>query len=485
MSAASYPAATAAVDILGAGLDCTVLAAAGDRLALVAPEAAPGGFEGAALDSRDLTPGQLFVALAGEQVDGRRFAPEMLAAGHWVLTHDDGEGTAALTRSAAPAAASGALVCADPVAALGVLGRSWRRRQPARIVAVTGTNGKTTTKDLLAALLAGAGPVHATRGNLNNHLGVPLTLLGLVPGHRFAVVEMGASAVGEIARLGALVRPEVGVITNAAEAHLAEFGSLEGVIEGKGEMVEAVAPAGTVILNADSPGFDTWRDRAVVRVVSFGRQGDHRWSWRADDTGGVLELDGQSWPVPLPGAHNGANLAAAILAARALDIPDPELRLGLAGFRGSPHRSVRLEMGGRLVLDDSYNANPRSVVTAASSLLIWTGGRAVAALGHMGELGTDSDRLHRQTGRELAELGLDALVSVGPEAAGLATGFADAGGEAQHCTDRAEAVAWLVNHTTAGDRVLVKGSRSAAMEEVVAGLAARLGAAGSGSTDGD
>ena len=418
-------------------------------------------------------------------MDGRRFAGDALAAGHWVLTHGDGDTATMLAGVRTPGPETGVLVCADPVAALGELARVWRGRQPARAVAVTGTNGKTTTKDLLAAMLAGAGPVHATRGNLNNHLGVPLTLLGLAPEHRFAVVEMGASAVGEISRLGALVRPEVGVITNAAPAHLAEFGSLEGVIRGKGELVETVVPEGTVVLNADSPGFAEWRERAAGRVVSFGDGGDHPWAWRPDDAGGgVLVLDGAEWPVPLPGAHNGANLAAAILAARALGVPDADLRRGLTLFQGSPHRGVRLEIGGRRVLDDCYNANPRSVVTAVASLLAWTGGRTVAVLGRMAELGVDSERLHAETGRELAGLGLDVLVSVGPEAEGLAAGFAAAGGDSHHCGTRAAAVDWLVAATAAGDRVLVKGSRSAAMEEIVEGLTSRLGAAGSGSSTG-
>ena len=290
MNAEHYAAATAAADLAAAGLACRVHVAREGSLQEAEPSATAGGFRGAGLDSRHLAAGQLFVALPGEHMDGRRFAGDALAAGHWVLTHGDGDTATMLAGVRTPGPETGVLVCADPVAALGELARVWRGRQPARAVAVTGTNGKTTTKDLLAAMLAGAGPVHATRGNLNNHLGVPLTLLGLAPEHRFAVVEMGASAVGEISRLGALVRPEVGVITNAAPAHLAEFGSLEGVIRGKGELVETVVPEGTVVLNADSPGFAEWRERAAGRVVSFGDGGDHPWAWRPDDAGGGAEL---------------------------------------------------------------------------------------------------------------------------------------------------------------------------------------------------
>ena len=471
MAEPRYTAAQAAADLRAAGLLDGVL---GERDGSLQAGAPAGGFIGAGLDSRRLEPDQLFVALAGEHADGRSFAPAALAAGHWVLTASRAGADPLLGAKAA--ARTGVLLSADPVAALAVLGRCWRARQPAVTVGVTGTNGKTTTKDLLAALLAGAGPVHATGGNLNNHLGVPLTLLGLRPSHRFGVIEMGASAVGEIARLAPLAAPVVGIITNASPAHLAEFGSLEGIIEGKGELVEALPPGGTAVLNADSPGFARWRARSKGSVVSFGRGGDHPWSWRpAADGTGILALDGADWPVPLPGAHNGANLAAAILAARALGVDDADLRRGLAGFRGSPHRGVRLEIAGRQVLDDAYNANPRSLVAAAQALLALPGGgRTVAVLGAMAELGPDSAAIHRDCGRELAGLGLDALLAVGAGAADLAAGFDAAGGEAHHCGSHAEAADWLVRRTAAGDRILVKGSRSAAMERVLALLPSRF-----------
>ena len=287
---------------------------------------------------------------------------------------------------------------------------------------------------------------------------------------------MGASAVGEIAGLAPLAAPIVGVITNAAPAHLAEFGSLEGIISGKGELVAALPADGKAVLNAESPGFAQWCGRSNASVVSFGRGGDHPWSWRpAADGTGILVLDGVEWPVPLPGEHNGANLAAAILAGRALGVDDAALRRGLAGFRGSPHRGVRLEVAGRTVLDDAYNANPRSLVAAARALLALPGGgRAVAVLGHMAELGADSDAIHRDCGRELAGLGLDALLAVGAAAAPLAAGFDAAGGDAHHCGSHAEAADWLVRSSVPGDRILVKGSRSAAMERVLTLLQAHF-----------
>ncbi|MFO7609395.1 MAG: UDP-N-acetylmuramoyl-tripeptide--D-alanyl-D-alanine ligase [Candidatus Krumholzibacteriia bacterium] len=482
MAEPMYAAAQALADLARAGLPATALVEQGGVLvpagAGAGTAAVPvGGFRGAGLDSRALAPGVLFVALKGEHADGRTFAPAALAAGHWVLAGPH-QGPGLDPLAAAPAApGTGALLCPDPVAALQELARCWRRTMQARVAAVTGTNGKTTTKDLLAALLRGAGPVHATLGNLNNHLGVPVTLLGLRPEHRFAVVEMGASAVGEIAHLAPLASPTVGIITNAAPAHLAGFRSLEDIITGKGELVAALPQGGTAVLNAASPGYAAWRARSRAPVVSFGPGGDHPWGWRpAPDGGGILTLDGADWPVPLPGEHNGANLAAAVLAGRALGVADADLRRGLEGFTGSPHRGVRLQLGGRLVLDDAYNANPRSMAAAVAALLALPGGgRALAVLGGMAELGPRSDAIHHESGRELAALGLDELVAVGDLAAPLAAGFDAAGGRAHHCRSHAEAADLVVRLTAPGDRILVKGSRSAAMEQVLTRLAARFG----------
>lgn len=451
-----------------AGLLAGVLAGRDGKLQAAVAADLPGGFLGAALDSRARRDGELFVALAGERVDGRDFAPAVLERGGGVLADVD----PAEWNGRAAADGAVALASPDPVAALGELARVWKRERAPRTVGITGTNGKTTTKDLTAALLGGAGTVLATSGNLNNHLGVPLTLLALREAHDFAVIEMGASAVGEIRRLAALAGPDVGVITNASPAHLAEFRSLEGIIEGKGEMVAALPADGAAILNADSPGFEAWRERATAPVISFGHEaGDHRWRWRADgadERGPALELDGEIWPVPLPGEHNAANLAAAILACRALGVPDRELRAGLAAFRGSDHRGVLLEVAGRRILDDCYNANPVSMLAAAGALVSLAGpGRAIAALGHMAELGDDSAALHHETGSRLAEAGLDLLVSVGEQARPLAEGFAARGGQTVSCADTDEAADWLARHTQAGDRILLKGSRSAGLERLL------------------
>ncbi len=472
--------ADAARALAGAGLLDGILQGGPGGLAPVA-QADPGAsFAGAALDSRSLAPGQLFVALRGENVDGRQYAPAVAAAGHWVLTRAwDGEGPDPLAGAPAPGTA-GVVLSRDPDAALAALASAHRARLAAiRVLGVTGTNGKTTTKDFLRAALSGAGPVAATTGNLNNRLGVPLTLLGLGDDLAYAVVEMGASAVGDIARLAALARPHVGIITNASPAHLAEFGSLDGIIQGKGEMLDALPADGTAVLNADSPGFDRWLARARCRVVTVGKGGgDHRWTWRAGgpDEPSELVLDGQAWEVPLPGEHNGANLAAAILAARAAGAGDEAIARGLSGFRGSPHRAVLLRIGGRTVLDDAYNANPGSMAAAARSLVALPGGgRTVAVLGKMAELGPEAEEIHRQVGRRVREAGVETLVAVGENARGLREGFDAAGGVGHYCASVEEAAVLLAGITAPGDRLLVKGSRSAGMERLLGLLEASCG----------
>lgn len=459
-----YPLTEAMADLRAAGLVVTAHVRAGGGWQRVTDGPVPGGFLGAVLDSRQTVPDRLFVALPGQHVHGREY---VLAA--WRL------GAHALTDAPPPPVDEGpdagvVLQVAEPLAALEILAAAWRSRLSVRIVAVTGSNGKTTTKDLLAAALQGGGASHATRGNLNSAQGVPLSLLDLRQHHQRAVIEMGASAVGHIEARARLVRPEVGVITNAAAAHLEEFGDLASIIAGKGELVAALPTSGRAILNADSPGFDDWSRRATCPVTSWGLTGgQHRWSWSPGDADapGRLVLDGQAWSVPLPGRHNGANLVAAILGARALGLTDDQIRAGLTGFAPSPHRAHVRRLGGRTLLDDAYNANPASMVAAVGMLCDLAGGESVAVLGHMAELGAASEALHRRCGRELASLPLGRLVTVGSQAAPLAEGYREVGGQVQSCGDPAEAATLLARATDPDDRILIKGSRSAAMERVI------------------
>jgi len=481
-----YDLRRAGADLAAAGLwDGAAVARGGAWAFVVDPAQLPdAGFLGATIDSRTAAPGQLFVGLAGERTDGRRHVPDALGRGAAAALTRRWEGAPPdpLFAGAAPAGAA-VLLSRAPETALAVLAGRWRGLCPVRIAAVTGTNGKTTTKDLLAALVGAVARTHATAGNLNNDLGLPLTLLGLRRDHDVAVVEMGASRAGDIERLAALAAPQVGVITNASGAHLEGFGSLAEIVRTKGALLDHLPPDGTAVLNADSPGYDAWRERSPCRVVSWGRAaGDHRWSWRADPAGGggVVTLDGREVAVPLPGEHNGANLVAAWLAALALTGREPDAAAALSGFATSPHRSRVLAVRGLWLLDDCYNANPASMLSAAAALAGLPGdGRRLAVLGAMGELGADAPALHRDTGRRLRAAGLDAVWAVGEAASELAAGFREAGGEAEVCADAAAAAAALAAAVRAGDRVLFKGSRSAAVERVLDAFLARPGGAAS------
>ena len=428
-------------------------------------------FLGAAIDSRSVVPGQIFVGLLGERVDGRDHIGDALAAGAVAILTREWDGPGGDPLKSVPAVdGSVAFLTPEPRAALGVLAAEWRRRMAVKMVGITGSNGKTTTKDMLAAMLGAAGPCHATAGNLNNELGLPLTLLGLRREHIYAVIEMGASAPGEIAGLAALAAPVVGVITNAAPAHLEGFGSIEAVINAKGELLDALPPGGSAILNADSPGFERWLSRSPCTVISWGREaGDNRWNWDPLQDPSVcrLVLEGNEFTVPVPGRHNAANLVAAILAARACGVGDDVIRSGLLQFQGSAHRGRVLNPAGVLLLDDCYNANPVSMALAARTLAGLPGdGSLIGVIGAMGELGPTSDELHRGSGEALREAGLDLVLAL-PGAEPLAAGFADAGGEAILCADHAAAADRLRSRARPGDKVLFKGSRTAAVEKVL------------------
>ena len=434
-------------------------------------------FAGARLDSRAVGTGELFVGLAGERADGRDYVGPALRAGATVaLTRVWANGGADPLLSSDPGHDAAILLSADPEAALTHLARCWRARSTVALAAVTGTNGKTTTKDLLAALCGAAAPTCATAGNHNNDLGLPLTLLGLRHDHDLAVVEMGASGAGDIDRLADLASPLVGVITNASEAHLSGFGSLAEIVRTKGELLDHLPDDGAAVLNADSPGYDEWRERAACPVISWGRKaGDHRWSWRADGAAGRLTLDGRELPVPLPGRHNGANLTAAVLAAERLVGKTLDVATALAHYAPSPQRGRCLSKGGLTILDDTYNANPDSMRTAAAATVVLPGsGRVIAVLGAMAELGARSTELHETTGRALRETGVDLLLAVGEAAAPLAAGFAAAGGEAVRCEGHLAAARELAARVRDGDRVLFKGSRSTAMERTLDAFLARL-----------
>jgi UDP-N-acetylmuramoyl-tripeptide--D-alanyl-D-alanine ligase len=417
-------------------------------------------------DSRALAPGDLFVALKGERFDGHHFIEQAHRAG----------AAGALVSEAQPSNLPQVIV-QDTLSGLQEYAISWRGDFHIPVVGVTGSNGKTTVKQMLTAILARRGPVLATVGNLNNHIGVPLTLLSLREEHKTAVIEMGANHFGEIARLAGLARPDVGVVNNAGDAHLEGFGSREGVARAKGELFEALEH-GVAVINADDDYAPLWHEMARGDVLSFGLAEDadvravHARPEPPDaPTGMDFELrtpEGrQGVRLPLPGLHNVRNALAAAACAVALGVDARDIAAGLLNVRPVAGRlGWRKALGGARLLDDTYNANPTSL-RAGLELLMAVKARRWLVLGDMGELGRGSEQLHFAAGEDARALGIERLYAVGALAREAARGF---GAGAVHFEDIGALIAEVRERLTPEVALLVKGSRSSRMERVVAGL---------------
>lgn len=436
-----------------------------EAAAIVGAAAPAGGaFSGVGTDTRTLRAGELFVALEGPRFDGHDYLESAAAAG----------AAGALVRRAHPALPC--LEVADPQVALAQLAAAWRARFELPLVAVTGSSGKTTVKELIAAALAGAGPVLATRGNRNNHIGVPLTLLELRDTHRAAVVEMGMSHAGEITHLAELARPTVGVISNAGAAHLEGLGSVAAVARAKGELIEHLPPDAVAVLNADDAYLSLWQQLAGTRRVctfGLGTDADVTAHYRLLADGSEVELltpaGSAHARLQLLGRHNVRNALAATAAALAAGRPLSEIAAGLGRVRPVPGRLFPLAgRNGARVIDDSYNANPLSV-QAAIEVLGALPGRRLLVLGDMAELGTEAPALHAQCGATARAAGVDRLLTLGPLSAAAASAF---GTGACALDDRAALIDALEPLLQADATVLVKGSRSAGMEKVVQAIAA-------------
>ncbi len=426
-------------------------------------------FTALSTDSRKPMSGALFVALTGDRFDGHEFAA---GAKH--------QGAVGAVVERFVDVDLPQLKVADSRIALGQVASFWRDASDARFVAITGSNGKTTLKEMLAAILRQRGSVLATRGNLNNDIGVPLTLARLKD-EDFAVVEMGANHHGEIDYLTRLARPHVAVLNNAGRAHLEGFGSLEGVATAKAEIINGLSDSGVFVCPADSPWTRMWRDLAGRRrVIAFG----------TDGTADVSTPDGQAsiewtdsgfhqlFPVTIPGgefqvrlalagAHNRRNALAAIAAAHALEIDIEAMVVGLSELRPVAGRLCPLAgRDGVRIIDDTYNANPESVV-AAMGVLAGAPGRRVLLLGDLAELGPDSERLHGELGVEARRSGLDALFTLGDTSSHASAAY---GAGATHFSELSGLVNKVREFVRAGDTVLVKGSRGARMERVVSAL---------------
>lgn len=422
-------------------------------------------FTAVSTDSRTARSGDLFVALRGERFDGHDYLAQVRDAG------------AAAALVAAPiAGALPQLQVADTLRALGLLGAYNRQMYTGPLVAITGSSGKTTVKNMVHAVLSRRGETLATQGNLNNEIGVPLTLLRLHPGLDFAVVEMGAAKAGDIDWLCELARPTVALLLNAMPAHLQGFGSVEGVAAAKGEIFDRLGESDVAVINADQPFAKQWRKRAgAATVLDFALQQGAAISARGIQSRGV---EGSSFtastPVgeiamrlALPGVHNVANALAAVAVGLACEVSLTDIRDGLESLQPVDGRVRALRSGqGATVIDDCYNANPGSV-RAAIDLLAACAGRRTLVLGAMRELGDDSSALHRDIGDYARSAGIDRLWGVGPELAVCVDAFGERG---RHFEDRAAVLPALAGEFGPDDTVLIKGSRSAGMEQVLHAL---------------
>ena len=418
-----------------------VAQAAGARILSPPAFASGGGPERVTIDSRDVRPGDLFVGLRGERVDGGTFAGAALEAGAWgVLVgpgHADGDGRV--------------LEAGDPLAALQALAVAWRQELGADVIGVTGSTGKTSTKDLLAAMVATGRRVTATAQNLNTEIGLPLTILGAPEGTEVLVLEMAMRGAGQIAELVAIAEPDVGLITNVGPVHLEQLGTLEAIAAEKAGVIAGLRPGGTAVVPAGEPLLAPHL-RVDVRTVTFGPGGD------VEDLGDVV--------LPFTSAHMTRNGLAALAAARAVGVePRGPIEVLLSARRGQ-----RVELPGPVVvLDDCYNANPMSMRAALDELAATAGGRRVAVLGDMLELGPGESRFHEEIGEHARDRGVDVLVTVGPRAAHMAAPFA---GETHTAADAAEAAGVVTGLVAPGDTVLVKASRGVGLEVVTEALQA-------------
>jgi len=438
---------------------------------------------GVCIDSRELAPGELFVGLRGERSDGGEFAVAALDAGAWGVLVEPRYVPAA---EQVPAGAA-VLVHDNPLAALGALARAWRLElgaRGARVVAITGSTGKTSTKDILAALVSPRLRTAATPANLNTEIGLPLAILAAGADSECIVLELAMRGPGQIAALSAIAEPDVGVIVNVGPAHLELLGSLEAIAAAKAELIAGLAPGACAVIPYGEPLLAPHL-RKDVRTITFGGAGadvsllGRGPGGRVDIAlaGGAMPAQGE--PLPSAGqpgtielwpsftqAHNILNLLAAVAAARALGLmPGGSLDVHFSAGRGQ-----RLAVaGGVTVVDDCYNANPMSMRAAIDDLAETPASRRVAVLGDMLELGEQGPALHREIGLHAAAHGVDVLVAVGSLAAEISSTYT---GESHTVADAAEAAELLPGLLAPGDAVLVKGSRGVALERVVAALAA-------------
>ncbi len=425
--------------------------------------------KGLSTDTRDLQPGQVFLALVGERHDGHDFVLPALQAG----------ATAVIVSRGIPAADNRCLVVPDTLRALGDIARYWRRQMPARVAAVTGSAGKTTTKGLLASICSQAGSTVSAQGTENNEIGVPKTLLRLGPTDQFCILEFGMRGRGEIKHLTEVARPEIGVITTIGEAHIGRLGSREAIAESKAEMLPLLPPDGTAILPADDFFFPLLSSMCHCRVLSFGFGAAaevRALEVRAETLNSIMATvavgdETIELVVPLPGRHNLSNALAATAAGLALGCSLEQVQNGIESYAGMEMRSELLSgPAGCTLINDAYNANPQSVA-AALRVLAHATGRRLFVFGDMLELGESAPEAHAEVGRQAAQSGVSLLVTVGPLAALAADAAREAGLEAVSVQTPEAAADVLRPLLRPGDKVLIKASRGLALDRTVRLLA--------------
>ena len=418
-------------------------------------------FNGVSTDTRSVQAGELFFALSGPNFDGADFVAQAAAKGAAGAVVED-QAVSDIPQ----------ITVDDTRLALGRLGSAWRQQQAATVVGVTGSNGKTTLKEMIAACLSQIASTIATAGNLNNEIGMPLMLLRIKESHQYAVIEMGANHGGEIAYLASLALPDVVVITNAGPAHLEGFGSLKGVAEGKGEILQSAKRPQCAVLNADDDYFEYWQSLvADVATLTFGLSETADVSAidiesGADSTRFQLRLPGDSIAIrlPLAGIHNVRNACAAAAVAHALGIPVSAVKAGLESVQPVDGRLQPVNgLHGATLYDDSYNANPLSV-TAAGEFVASLEGAGWMVLGDMGELGDDALDMHKDVGAALRDAGIDRVFAVGELSKATIEGFGDGG---KWFASMDELIEGVGRDLRTNVNVLVKGSRSARMERAV------------------
>ena len=432
----------------------------------------PVWFDLVSTDTRTLGAGALYIAIKGDNFDGHAFVAEAVK-----------QGAVAVLVSEAMETIVPAVVVEDTRIALGQFA-TWHRQNKAlkSLIAVTGSNGKTTTKAMLASILSQQGKTLATKGNLNNDFGVPRTLLEIDSSHEYAVVEMGANHAREIGYLTHLAKPDVAIITLAAGAHLEGFGSLQGVIDTKGEIFDGLSEDGWAIINVDSAGADQWLAKCQARGLNIktfgqGEEADVRVSSFVQTEEGIefqCDFDGEGHQVKMPilGRHNAMNAAAAIAACLAAGLNWAEIQPGLVVFGGVSGRLQQANLPNGCLIDDSYNANPTSVKAGIETLVAMPGDAALC-LGAMAELGEESDVLHAEVAAFAKDIGAKTLFVYGEGAHGMVSVFGEGAKAFTSHDDMAQEVAELIEQNQV-QNVLVKGSRSAQMEKVANQLRERF-----------